>query len=267
MNTAAASLDHVPSADGTLIACERSGSGPSFVIVNGALSDRRSADGLRPHLDPHLTVVTYDRRGRGASGDAPRYAPEREMEDLAAVVAATGGNAFVFGHSSGAILALEAVLRGLTVKKLGLNEPPFIVGTSRRRPSADLEDRLRRLIDGGDRESALHLFLTDATGLDEAAIGGVRSSPAWPRMLEIAHTAAYDAALTSGNELPAAERLASLQVQTLVLNGNKTAPWIQMTATALAAAIPGARREVLAGQAHNPEPGILAKALLAFFTN
>ena len=267
MNSAAASLDHVPSADGTLIACERSGSGPSLVIVNGALSDRRSADGLRPHLDPHLTVVTYDRRGRGASGDAPRYAPEREMEDLAAVVAATGGNAFVFGHSSGAILALEAVLRGLTVKKLGLNEPPFIVGTSRRRPSADLEDRLRRLIDAGDRESALHLFLTDATGLDEAAIGGVRSSPAWPRMLEIAHTAAYDAALTSGNELPAAERLASLRPPTLVLNGDKTAPWIQMTAAALAAAVPGARREVLAGQAHNPEPGILAKALLAFFTN
>jgi pimeloyl-ACP methyl ester carboxylesterase len=265
MNTAAATLDHIPSADGTLIACERSGSGPSLVIVNGALSDRRSADGLRPHLDPHLTVVAYDRRGRGASGDAPHYAPEREMEDLAAIVAATGGNAFVFGHSSGAILALEAVLRGLPVKRLALNEPPFIVGSSRRRPSVDLEDRLRRLIDAGDREAALHLFLTDATGLDEAAIGGVRSGPAWPRMLELAHTASYDAALTSGNEMPAAERLASLRTPTLVLNGDKTAPWIQTSVAALAASIPSARREVLAGQAHNPEPGILAKALLAFF--
>ena len=239
MNTAAATLDHIPSADGTLIACERSGSGPSLVIVNGALSDRRSVDGMRPHLDPHLTVVAYDRRGRGASGDAQRYAPEREMEDLAAVVAATGGNAFVFGHSSGAILALEAVLRGLTVQKLALNEPPFIVGSSRRGPSADLEERLRRLIDAGDREAALHLFLTDATGLDEAAISGMRSTPAWRRMLELANTAGYDAALTRGNEPPAAERLASILTPTLILNGDKTASWIQTSVAALTAAKSG----------------------------
>jgi pimeloyl-ACP methyl ester carboxylesterase len=265
MNSTTVLVDHVPSADGTPIAWERSGSGPSLVIVNGALSDRRSADGLRPLLDPHLTVVAYDRRGRGASGDASRYAPEREMEDLAAVLAATGGPAFVFGHSSGAILALEAALRGLTVMKLALNEPPFIVGRSRRRPSADLVDRLRGLVDGGDREGAVHLFLTDAVGLSEAAIGGARSGPAWPRMLELAHTLSYDAALTSGNELPAAERLASFRIPTLILTGDATAPWIDAGTAALAASIPGARREVLAGQEHNPEPGVLAKALLAFF--
>jgi pimeloyl-ACP methyl ester carboxylesterase len=266
-SSTATRLDHIPSADGTLIACERSGSGPTLIVVNGALSDRSAVTGLRPYLDEHVTVVGYDRRGRGDSGDSEPYAPEREMDDLAAVVSASGGPAFVFGHSGGAILALEAALRGLPVSKLALNEPPYILEGSRPRPSADLATRLGRLIGAGDPEAALHLFLTDATGLPEDAIGGLRASPAWPRMLALARTARYDAAVTGRCELPAAERLAAFATPTLILQGGATLPWIKRGTAALAESLPNARLGVLRGQQHNPAPDVLADALLGFFAS
>jgi pimeloyl-ACP methyl ester carboxylesterase len=260
----APSIDKVRSADGTLIACERSGSGPNLVIVNGALSDRRSAAGLRPHLDPNFTVIAYDRRGRGDSGDAERYAPEREMDDLAAVLEAGGGRAFVFAQSSGAILAMEAALRGLAVDRLVLNEPPFIVGDSRRRPSADLAERLSHLVNAGDRESAVHLFLTDAVGLSDVEVAGMRSTEAWPAILKLAPTTAYDAALTAGHEMPAAARLEAFEIPTLVTCGGATLPWIQRSTKALAEALPNGRLEQLPGQGHRPAPDVLAPALLEF---
>jgi pimeloyl-ACP methyl ester carboxylesterase len=261
------SLLKISSADGTPIACERSGSGPNLVIVNGALSDRSSGAGLRPHLDPFLTVITYDRRGRGDSGDGERYAPEREMEDLAAVLEASGGPASVFGQSSGGMLALEASLRGLNVSRLAINEPPYIVDASRRRPSADLAERLGRLIDGGDREAATHLFLTDAVGIPEEGLAALRSGPAWPRMLGLAHTLAYDALLAGRYELPAIERVEAFRTPTLVLRGEATAPWIRLGTEALAASLPNGRLTDLPGQQHNPAPDVLAPALLAFLTS
>jgi pimeloyl-ACP methyl ester carboxylesterase len=264
MSTTAPFVDKIRSADGTLIACERSGSGPNLVIVNGALSDRRSAAGLRPFLDPHLTVIAYDRRGRGDSGDAERYAPEREMDDLAAVVEASGGRAFVFGQSSGAILALEAALRGLPVGRLVLNEPPYLVGDSRPRPSVDLAERLGRLVGAGDREAALHLFLTDAIGLTEDGVAELRSSEAWTALLGLAATAAYDAAITGRLALPATARLEKFETPTLVTCGEATAPWIRRSTRALAEALPNGRVETLAGQGHRPAPDVLASALLGF---
>ena len=268
MNSSTATrIDHIPSADGTLIACERSGSGPTLIVVNGALSDRSVVTGLRPYLDDRLTVIGYDRRGRGDSGDSAEYAPEREMDDLAAVVSASGGPAFVFGHSGGAILALEAALRGLPVSKLALNEPPYIPEGTRPRPSADLAARLGRLTDAGDREAALHLFLTDGTGLPEEAIGGLRASPAWPRMLGLAATVRYDAAVAGRCELPSVERLATFATPTLVLQGGATLPWIKRGTAALAKSLPNARLGVLRGQQHNPAPDVLADALLGFFAS
>ncbi len=91
----------VVSRDGTKIAVDRYGSGPSIVLVGGAFTDRRALAPLAQALAPYFTVLAYDRRGRGGSGDTPPYAPAREVEDLAAVLAAAGGPACVFGHSSG----------------------------------------------------------------------------------------------------------------------------------------------------------------------
>ena len=122
-------MNTVTSSDGTTIAYDRSGEGPPLVLIGGALSDRAAAGSLAEALAPRLTAIAYDRRGRGDSGDTAPYAVEREIEDLEAIVAEAGGSAFVFGHSSGAALALEAAARGLPVTKLALYEPPFIVAT------------------------------------------------------------------------------------------------------------------------------------------
>ena len=101
----------VTSKDGTTIAFDQSGQGPALILVGGALSDRSDAAPLSKLLAPHYTVIGYDRRGRGDSGDTPPYAVEREAEDLQALIAAAGGAAFLFGHSSGAALAIEAASR------------------------------------------------------------------------------------------------------------------------------------------------------------
>src|SRR3978361_1777976 len=105
-------VEKIESTDGTTIAYQRTGSGPALVLVVGAFCDRTTTASLTPLLAPHFTVYEYDRRGRGDSGGGGAYAGGRELEDLAAVVAAAGGQAMAYGHSSGAILALEAVAAG-----------------------------------------------------------------------------------------------------------------------------------------------------------
>src|SRR6188508_976316 len=95
----------VQSGDGTRIAVESRGDGPPIVLVAGAFNDRHTGAALAEALSARFTVIRYDRRGRGDSGDTPPYAVEREIEDLAAVL---GGRGAVLGYSSGAILALRA---------------------------------------------------------------------------------------------------------------------------------------------------------------
>ena len=108
-------MNTVRSKDGTLIAFDRAGSGPPLILVDGALCYRASGPmkPLSALLSPQFTVFTYDRRGRGESGDRPPYAIEREVEDLDALIAEAGGSAFVYGTSSGAALSIEAARRGL----------------------------------------------------------------------------------------------------------------------------------------------------------
>ena len=120
-------MNTVRSQDGTTIAFDRSGSGPALILVGGAMSDRGSAAGVATRLAPSFTVYSYDRRGRGDSGDTPPYSVEREIEDLAALIAEAGGSACVMGKSSGGILALEAATHGLAITRLAVYEPPLII--------------------------------------------------------------------------------------------------------------------------------------------
>src|ERR1041385_2827660 len=121
-------MSTVFSEDGTAIAFERFGEGPPLILVVGAFNDRSTGAPLAARLAAHHTVFTYDRRGRGDSGDTAPYAVDREVDDLAVVIAETGGAAAVFGYSSGAILALHAAARGLGITGLALYEPPYLVG-------------------------------------------------------------------------------------------------------------------------------------------
>lgn len=119
--------EYVRSADGTAIAYERLGTGPALVLVDGACGSRDNgpARSLAAHLATDFTVVAYDRRGRGDSHDTDRYAVEREVEDLAALVDAIGGSAFAHGVSSGALLVLQAAAVGVDLPRLSLLEPPM----------------------------------------------------------------------------------------------------------------------------------------------
>src|SRR5438874_1999643 len=119
-------MKKVISKDGTAIAFDRSGEGPATILVAGALATRSAEAPLAARLSPHFTVFAYDRRGRGESGDTAPYAVEREVEDLDALITEAGGSAFVFGHSSGAALALEAAIQlGEKVTKLAMYEAPY----------------------------------------------------------------------------------------------------------------------------------------------
>jgi pimeloyl-ACP methyl ester carboxylesterase len=253
------------SRDGTRIAYETNGTGPALVVVNGGLSDRSAVAPLRPLLDPHFTLIAYDRRGRGDSGDTAPYAPEREIEDLAAVVEAAGAPAFVFGHSSGGILALRAATSGVPMRRLAINEPPFIVPGTRPVPPPEITSRIAERIAANDREGALRMFLVEQVGLPPPALDALKASPMWPRMIALAHTATYDSALSVDSALPVAS-LAKLTLPALVLNGTASFPWIAETARALARALPNAQAVHLEGQPHSPAPDVLAPALVRFFS-
>jgi pimeloyl-ACP methyl ester carboxylesterase len=125
-------METVRSKDDTPIAFGRIGRGPSVILVGGALSDRSAGAPLAGLLSKGFTVITFDRRGRGDSGDAATYTVEREVEDLGALVGKAGGAASVFGHSSGAVLALEGAVRGLPITRLAV--PAEMVAQMRTSP-------------------------------------------------------------------------------------------------------------------------------------
>ncbi|GAA4530165.1 alpha/beta fold hydrolase [Amycolatopsis samaneae] len=253
----------VTSADGTTIAFDRRGSGAPVILVGGAFNDRTTVAGLAEVLDGYTTIA-YDRRGRGGSGDAGEYRVEREVEDLAALIERAGGSAHVFGHSSGAILALTAARHGLPIGRLAVYEPPFVVDDSRPRPADDLVDRVRAALDAGDRDEAVTLFLVEGTDTPAEVVAGMKSAPVWGWFTGLAHTLPYDLTICGpGNRLPG--WLGEITVPTLVIGGGASPAWMPAGARAAAEAVPGGVYHTLEGQAH----GVLQhpKTLLPLLTD
>jgi pimeloyl-ACP methyl ester carboxylesterase len=258
------------SKDGTSIAFDRSGEGRALVLVGGALSDRSAAFPMAAYLAPHFTVVAYDRRGRGDSGDTAPYAVNREVEDIEALILAAGGSAFVFGHSSGAVLALEATrtIPG-RIPKLALYEPPFIVDDSRAPLPGDYVTRLDEMVSTGRRGDAVEFFMTTGPDVPAEVVAGMRQEPFWPSMEAVAHTLAYDGTVmgdTTGGSPAPLERWASVAVPTLVMDGGASPDWQRRAVLALVDVLPDARHRTLDGQDHGPDPEVLAPALEEFFT-
>jgi pimeloyl-ACP methyl ester carboxylesterase len=263
-----AAFETVTSADGTALAVERVGQGPPVILVGGAFNDRSTVAGLAAVLSADFTAVTYDRRGRGASGDSDSYAAEREIEDLAAVISYAGEPAGVFGHSSGAVLALEAAARGVDVAKVAAYEPTYVIEGTRPRPGDDLADRLRALLDQGDRDGAAALFQAEAVGLPGEVIDGMRGTPMWGWFTGLAHTLLYDVILCGpGMRLPAA-RLAGITVPVLAIGGGASPPWLPAAARAVADTAPGGRYVTLDGQDHGilQQPDALRPLLTSYFS-
>ncbi|MFI8432977.1 alpha/beta fold hydrolase [Streptomyces sp. NPDC079020] len=256
-------MDKTLSADGTPLAYRRQGDGPPVVLVGGALSTAATEAPLAALLAPHFTVVTYDRRGRGASGDGGRYAVRREIEDLAAVAGAVGERVSVFGMLSGGALALEAQAAGLPVDLLAVYEPPYTPGPSGLVHKARHTDRLHRLLSAGDLGGAVELHLS-TTGVTAGMIARMRRAPMWPGLESLAHTLAYDDAILGNGALPA-ERLASVTARTMVVVGGFSPLQARDTARSLADALPRARHRTLTGQTREVAPQVIAPVLAAFF--
>lgn len=256
-------MDHVVSADGTPSAVERSGTGPELVLVVGAFCDRTTTVGLTPLLTDRFTVYEYDRRGRGGSGNTLPYAIGREVEDLAAVIGSSGGSAFVYGHSSGAALALEAAAAGLSIMKLAVFEPPYT--------SEEVDDgsdtmlsRIDRALVDGDPDLAAQFFM-QGVGTPDHVITMMKAGPGWPRMRALAPTLPHDLTLSNrGDAL--VPTLAAVSVPTLAMAGGASFPWAVEGAEKLAATMPNARARSLPGQSHGAADDLVAAALVEFFT-
>jgi pimeloyl-ACP methyl ester carboxylesterase len=261
-------VTHATSKDGTTIAFERSGEGPPVILVAGASAGRLGGQPLAKHLSSQFTVLNYDRRGRGDSGDTLPYAVEREIEDLDTLISEAGGWAYVFGASSGAVLALDAAAQGLPIRRLALYEPPFIVDDNRPPVPEDYVPRLTELAAAGRRGDAVEFFLTQAILLPPPVVAQMRQGLMWPGLEAVAHTLAYDGAVMGGTmqgkSLPT-HRWASVTVPTLVMDGGASPDFMHSAARALVDVLPNAQRSTLEGQTHGADPEILAPVLAEFF--
>src|SRR5262245_16431276 len=253
----------VRSSDGTEIAYDCSGNGPAVVIVGAGPTDRSANSPVAALLSTQFRVFNYDRRARGDSGDTPPFVVDHEYDDLAAVIKAAGGSAFIYGTSGGAAIALEAAARGLGVSRLGLWEPPYVLDDEATRPPPDYEDQLAAAVAAGRPGDAVELFFTQAAGMPAEFVASLRDQPFWPVMEKLAQALVYDAAIMGDFRLPS-ERLAMVRVPTLVLDGGMT-PWMSRSADAVASLVPGAERRTLPGQPHNADPTVIAPVLAELF--
>jgi pimeloyl-ACP methyl ester carboxylesterase len=258
-------MNTVTSIDGTMIAYDRLGEGPAVILVDGALCARGSKQELAKLLADGCTVYTYDRRGRGDSGDTRPYGVAREIEDLAAMIEEAGGSASLYGHSSGGCLALEAAAQlGGRVRRLALYEAPYNDDPAVRGPWASYIARLTEALAAGRNGDAVALFMGFVGNSDEH-IAGMRQAPFWPALEAIAPTLAYDHTGVLGIDMavPAA-RAARVPTPALVMYGGAGAPFMRETAETLSRALPDARLRGLDGETHDVNPAVLAPVLADF---
>lgn len=262
------STQAVPSRDGTSIACERRGHGHPLILVDGALCSRAMGPSLKlaQALEGSFTVFRYDRRGRGDSGDTAPYAVEREVDDIEAVLRAAGGEAFIWGMSSGAMLALMAAARLPGIKKAALYEAPLIVDDSRATTQADWAT-IRQAITEDRRGDAVTAFLK-SVGMPGLLIAFMKLTPIWRRLKAVAHTLPYDGSIVAADQLGKPLdpiRWDCMRVPALVTDGGKSPVWMLRGNKALAEALPNARHRTLAGQNHMLNAAALAPVLTQFF--
>lgn len=256
----------VRSHDGTAIAYDRSGAGPTVILVDGAMC-YRSFGPMRPLADllaNHFEVYCYDRRGRGDSGDTAPYAVAREVEDLEALIAEAGGSAHLYGMSSGAALALQAAASSAAITSLALYDPAFTSEGGDLQAKQDYSHRLHELLAAGRRGDAIELFMT-TVGTPPEAVAGMRRQPVWPLFEAIAPTLAYDDAVLGDGAVPR-ERAAKVMVPALVLDGDSSPDALRRAARATADALPHGQYRTLEGQTHDVSPDALAPVLEDFFS-
>lgn len=263
-NESGVTIGRVTSNDGTIIEYEKSGAGPPLVVVMGALGFKEFsfAKKYAAAMAEHFTVFSYDRRGRGGSTDTQPYAVQREIEDLARVIKATGGSAYVWGTSSGAALALQAAAGGVPMLKLVAYEPPYMLEGAKARPAPDFEHHLKTLVAADERSEAVAYFMR-TVGVPSVAVAIMKLFPFWKGLKSVAHTLPYDAAVMAGFHLPTAT-FAKVNVPTLVATGTKSPQNLQDTSKEVARIIPNAEHRSLPKENHGVRPKTIAAVVAEF---
>lgn len=264
-------MNTLTSRDGTTIAFDKVGAGPVVILVDGALGHRADPNQqqLANLISAHFTVFNYDRRGRGDSGDTQPYAVEREIEDIDALISAAGGTAYLYGMSSGAILALRAANQlGEKIKMLALYEPPFILDDSRPPLPGDYVEQLNNAIADGNRSKAVEIFMTQAILIPAEYLDGMKADPMWASMEQVAHTLVYDGMVS--REFMAGRPWASdtwdgVIAKTHVITGENSESFFHAAAQTLASDLADAESRQLTGQDHNVAMDALAPLLIQFY--
>jgi pimeloyl-ACP methyl ester carboxylesterase len=250
------------SPDRTRIAYEQTGDGPAVVLIHVGPFTQALNAALAGLLADQFTVYTYDRRGRGGSGGTVTDGPDREFEDLRAVIGQAGGHAHVYGSSGAGIIALQAASRGVPINRLAVWEPPYAVTTPN--APADWGPQIASLVEAGRRGDAVAYWMTSVLGMPEPVVAGMRDAPFWAGMEAEAHGPVADYALVGDLTFPRAGQLRAIEVPTLILDGGQASP-LAPAAVQVARDIPGARHQSLDGQPHNVDDAAMAVALTEFF--
>lgn len=259
-------MDKVISADGTEIAYEAAGSGPTVIIVGGAFCDHHATTDLAAALAEHFTAVSYDRRGRGESGDTLPYAVRREVEDIEALIAHFGDRAFLHGLSSGGALCLLAAASGAPLTAVSVLEPPYRVGPDAPRPPAGYTDAIIELTSTGRRGDAVALFMTQAVGQPQEAVEEAKKMPMWPALEAMSHTLAYDSHVMGGDASPLPEAmLAALPVPALAVYSTASPSWLTDGAQAVGKLAPQGHSAGYEGGFHEIPVPTLAPVLTEFY--
>jgi len=277
----------VTSHNGTTIGYRRFGAGPGLVLVHGAMQSAGSHTQLAQALADRFTVYTYDRRGRGRSGPfGPAYDMRTEVEDLAALLAATGAH-FVFGVSAGGLVALDAALALPAIHKVAVYEPALSLDGSpstaflarydqeiaQGKPAAALVTGMQGARLGPAFFNALPRWLMEALTSQMLAAEDKAAAPDDVTLRQLAPTLHYDFQLVSASD-GALTRYRAIRAPLLLLGGSASPAWLKAAMARLAQAFPQAQRIEFPGLGHEAtgntdrrgQPARVAQALRQFFT-
>jgi pimeloyl-ACP methyl ester carboxylesterase len=257
-------MQQATSNDGTTISYQKSGSGAPLLLVHGTTADHRRWSGILTQLEQHFTVYAMDRRGRGGSTDSPDYSIMREAEDVAAVLKDIGEPTFVLGHSYGAVCALEAALLTDNVQRLVLYEPPVPTGLAMYPP--DVPDRMQTLIDSGESETALELFMREVVRMPEQELEKYSQLPMWKVRVQLAPTIPRELTIDRRYNFDSG-KFANLQVPTLLLLGGDSPPIFRRATEAVDSALPNSTVVTMPGQQHiamDTNPELFVREVLQF---
>jgi pimeloyl-ACP methyl ester carboxylesterase len=188
------------------------------------------------------------------------YAVEREVDDLAALIDQAGGSAFLYGFSSGGLVAPHAAASGLTIPKLVVLEPPIETGEDRSVQAAFTAE-LADLVAAGQRAAAVEYFLT-GIGVPDEIIAEMRKNQSWSAMEAVAQTLVYDCMISEATSF---QLLASVSVPTFVLESQGSTDNLTGMAAAVANAMPNSSHRSLAGAWHGVPDDVLAPVLTEYF--